>query len=278
MTEELVVLNSDDDVQSSRNWSELIGNLRKSILKLKGNFISDDGSFVNYKDMVVSPDFAEYKKLAAELKTLDWSYLKDHEDERKAFFINLYNVQMIHALAAQETLPAAPLKVQGMWSRFAYNVGGLLFTLDEIEHGILRCNKGHPNDNKPKFTDDDARKALILKHLDPRIHFALNCGAQSCPPIRIYQSDKLDQQLNMASSSFCNQEIEIDADGQKVVLSKLLLWYGKDFGNSEDDILEKLATFITNEELKQKVLQIKNLESNISKLIFKDYDWTLNAK
>ena len=213
MTEELVVLNSDDNVQSkfkiaisftivsiytfcvgSRNWSELIGNLRKSILKLKGNFISDDGSFVNYKDMVVSPDFAEYKKLAAELKTLDWSHLKDHEDERKAFFINLYNVQMIHALAAQETLPAAPLKVQGMWSRFAYNVGGLLFTLDEIEHGILRCNKGHPNDNKPKFTDE-ARKALILKHLDPRIHFALNCGAQSCPPIRIYQSDKLDQQV-----------------------------------------------------------------------------------
>ena len=195
MSEEIVILNGDSDVQSSQTWSQLIGNLRKSILKLKGNFISDDGSFVNYKHMVVSQDFEEYKKLAAELKALDWSYLKDHEDERKAFFINLYNVQMIHALAAQETLPAAPLKVQGMWSRFAYNVGGLLFTLDEIEHGILRCNKGHPNDNKPKFVDE-ARKALILKNLDPRIHFALNCGAQSCPPIRIYQSDKLDQQVS----------------------------------------------------------------------------------
>jgi len=81
----------------------------------------------------------------------------------------------------------------------------------------------------------------------------------------------------MASSSFCNQEIEINDDGQKVVVSKLLLWYGKDFGNNEDEILDKLASFITNEELKQKVLQIKNLESTI-KLIFKDYDWTLNAK
>lgn len=81
----------------------------------------------------------------------------------------------------------------------------------------------------------------------------------------------------MASSSFCNQEIEINDDGQKVVVSKLLLWYGKDFGNNEDEILDKLASFITNEELKQKVLQIKNLEST-SKLIFKDYDWTLNAK
>ena len=83
--------------------------------------------------------------------------------------------------------------------------------------------------------------------------------------------------MNMASSSFCNQEIEINDDGQKVVVSKLLLWYGKDFGNNEDEILDKLASFITNEELKQKVLQIKNLESTI-KLIFKDYDWTLNAK
>ena len=81
----------------------------------------------------------------------------------------------------------------------------------------------------------------------------------------------------MASSSFCNQEIEINDDEQKVVVSKLLLWYGKDFGNNEDEILDKLASFITNEELKQKVLQIKNLESTI-KLIFKDYDWTLNAK
>ena len=81
----------------------------------------------------------------------------------------------------------------------------------------------------------------------------------------------------MASSSFCNQEIEIIDNGQKVVVSKLLLWYGKDFGNNEDEILDKLASFITNEELKQKVLQIKNLESTI-KLIFKDYDWTLNAK
>lgn len=81
----------------------------------------------------------------------------------------------------------------------------------------------------------------------------------------------------MASSSFSNQEIEINDDGQKVVVSKLLLWYGKDFGNNEDEILDKLASFITNEELKQKVLHIKTLETT-SKLIFKDYDWTLNAK
>ena len=82
-----------------------------------------------------------------------------------------------------------------MWTKYAYNVGGLLFTLDEIEHGILRCNKGHPNNKKAVFKESDDRKSLIMTTLDPRIHFALNCGAQSCPPIRIYQKEKLEQQV-----------------------------------------------------------------------------------
>ena len=81
-----------------------------------------------------------------------------------------------------------------MWTSYAYNVGGLLFTLDEIEHGILRVNKGHPKDGKPMF-NDDKRKKLMVESLDPRIHFALNCGAASCPPIRIYQKEKLDKQV-----------------------------------------------------------------------------------
>ena len=79
-----------------------------------------------------------------------------------------------------------------MWSKYAYNVGGLLFTLDEIEHGVLRCNKGHPKDEKPMF-EDDARKSLSLSFLDPRIHFALNCGATSCPPIRLLKIFRLDK-------------------------------------------------------------------------------------
>lgn len=84
-----------------------------------------------------------------------------------------------------------------MWTNLAYNVGGLFFTLDEIEHGVLRCNKGHPKDGgQPTFgVKSDARLELVLTHFDPRIHFALNCGAQSCPPIRVYSADKLDKQV-----------------------------------------------------------------------------------
>ena len=60
-----------------------------------------------------------------------------------------------------------------------------------------------------QLNSDDRRNCLVLD-LDPRIHFALNCGAKSCPPIRVYSPPNLDSQLNRAAASFlCADEGEI---------------------------------------------------------------------
>ena len=48
---------------------------------------------------------------------------------------------------------------------------------------------------------DDERSGLTID-LDPRIRFALNCGATSCPPIRVYASPNLNSQLDRATTSF----------------------------------------------------------------------------
>ena len=42
--------------------------------------------------------------------------------------------------------------------------------------------------------------------VDPRIHFALNCGAASCPPIRVYTPERLEFGLAAAASAFCASE------------------------------------------------------------------------
>jgi hypothetical protein len=42
--------------------------------------------------------------------------------------------------------------------------------------------------------------------VDPRIHFALNCGANSCPAIKVYSPDNLDFGLAAAAASFCASE------------------------------------------------------------------------
>ena len=64
--------------------------------------------------------------------------LLEDEDERRAFFINIYNCLTIHALAEMAgtpsdstgdatSLPTSPLKVENMWGSNAYNIGGKNF-------------------------------------------------------------------------------------------------------------------------------------------------------
>ena len=42
-----------------------------------------------------------------------------------------------------------------------------------------------------------------VKDMDKRIHFALNCGAKSCPPIKLFSPDTLEEGLQSAATAFC---------------------------------------------------------------------------
>ena len=48
--------------------------------------------------------------------------------------------------------------------------------------------------------------AQAILPVDPRIHFALVCGAKSCPPIRVYTPQRLEYGLMAAAKVFCNGE------------------------------------------------------------------------
>ena len=57
------------------------------------------------------------------------------------------------------------------------------------------------------FKSGDPRLKISLAHVDPRIHFALNCGAKSCPPIKTFSGDQVQDQLQVATSSFLEVSI-----------------------------------------------------------------------
>lgn len=42
----------------------------------------------------------------------------------------------------------------------------------------LLGNRPHPSDAKPLFAEDDSRLQFAVSEVDPRIHFALVCGAK----------------------------------------------------------------------------------------------------
>jgi len=128
-------------VQQGRPAVEVSRDLRRRMLRLKGEFLSDDGSRVDYGGMRASPAFAEFAEATAELQVVDPSALPP--DERKAFFINIYNIIIIHATVAL----GAPRTGGDRLKFFAgamYDIGGHIYSADDVEHGVLRCNRPSP--------------------------------------------------------------------------------------------------------------------------------------
>jgi len=273
---EPVVLNEKGgESDKNHNSDEIVKKLRVSITSLKGSHMSEDGSKVDYSRISTSPQFEEYCKIAALLKFIKPELF--NEEKRKAFFINIYNSLTVHAMIYQAQighLPESPVKVPGFWKIHCYNIGGSIYTLDEIEHGVLRTNNGHPASGKPEFEGSDPRIKVSLTKLDPRLHFALNCGARSCPPIRVYTEERIDSQLEMATESFVSQEVKVVAKENtkfEVWMSKLFLWYGTDFGSDHRKMLEWVAQHLGGRN--EKLLEALQGEFEV---IFKDYDWASN--
>jgi hypothetical protein len=156
------------------------------------------------------------------LDLVGWS-----EAEQRAFWINLYNVLVLHRIISGGSPGSNLLRLWWFGQRKSWTIGSSRFSLDDIEHGILRDNRRHPYLPYRQFRGPDPRRVWTLP-LEPRIHFALNCGARSCPPIGVYQPELLEQQLQTAAASYLLGEVEI-ASGV-LWLPMLLRWYGADFG------------------------------------------------
>lgn len=161
--------------------------------------------------------------LLARLKRISLSDLKREipDDYSKlVFWINLYNSVYL--------LNSSNLKQ--IFSRKALFFKDFSLSLDDIEHGILRRAKWkYSLGYLPDIFVSQAVRQLMVQKLDERIHFALNCGAVSCPPIRYYSLENLDDQFKIAEESFMRSETNWDLEKRKVYVSKIFLWYWADF-------------------------------------------------
>ena len=99
----------------------------------------------------------------------------------------------------------------------------------------------------------------MVHQLDYRIHFSLNCGAKSCPPIAFYRAKEIDDQLNLATRSFLESETEFNDEEKKAWVTRIFLWFYADFGGN------KGIRAILTEQLGRDV--------NLYKIKYKSYSW-----
>ena len=123
-------LNTDQINQcAQRKAEEVAEDLRKLILQIFAAFLSPDGKSVNYKGIKESQMFETYKAMARELQRVD---LKELSKEGKlSFFINIYNALVIHGNIERGT-PTNTYQRYKFFSTVSYNIGGLVFSLNDI--------------------------------------------------------------------------------------------------------------------------------------------------
>ena len=163
----------------------------------------------------------KYEKLLSELSLINLQVF-DNDEKKKAFWINIYN-GFTNFLIIKRELKHSMKEENGLFRNHYLTVGAVEFSLDDIEHGLLRRNaRQHLFDNDPKLS-------FKVDKIDYRIHFALNCGAKSCPAIAFYSLKELENELNLAKAVFVENEFRVDESKKHINCSELFIWYRQDF-------------------------------------------------
>ena len=241
--------------------------LQRQALALVDAHVTEGG--VDYGALRTSSVFAAFVATAARLRAAAESELGGD-----AGLVNLYNALVLHGtalLGPPEDTPAARGAFFSGATGATYEVCGAELSLDDLEHALLRRG-GAPGDARA-FAAGDPRRATfaatLARPFDPRIHFALNCGARSCPPVKLFREATLDGDLAAAARAFVASETSVS--GATVTTSKLLLWYGADFADDDAGVVARLAAYVAGSPLGDALAALDAPE-----LAFLDYDWDSN--
>lgn len=265
-----LILNQGE-VTGSGVSEEVVSELKETMNILRGAFFDTRNGRVAYERMKNSEVYLEYVEKSRLLQGLALESLTT-EEEKKAFWINIYNLLVIHGVIELDIRDSVK-EVKDFFKRIYYRIGGVDFCPEDIEHGILRLNRRPPHSLFRVFSKNDPRLKYTLKDFDPRVHFALVCASSSCPPIDIYTPEEIDRQLDISAKTFLNGGgVTIDKEKAVVWLSMIFRWYEKDFGKSTLDILHFIAPYLYNEEDRKYTLD----NAHTLKIRFQDYDWRLN--
>ncbi len=177
-------------------------------------------------------------------------------EAKLAFWINAYNAVTVHGILQKyptTSIRNHTAKVVGynIWHDLQLMVGGKPFSLDSMEHKILR------------------------KMSEPRIHFAIVCASKGCPRLlnEAFVASKMEQQLEVNTKDFFSRphNFKHDPNSNKLYLSAIMDWFGGDFGATKAQQLARIAPWLPASS--QQAARTAG-----TKVAFLDYDWGLNAQ
>lgn len=181
-----------------------------------------------------------------------------------AFLINAYNAWTVELILTEypdlDSIKDIGFLFSSPWRQEIISLFGEQVSLDDIEHGMIRgWNRYH----------------------EPRIHFAVNCAAISCPSLRpeAYQGGRLEQQLEDNTRLFLSDKTRNYFSSDRLYVSSIFNWYEEDFEQGWLGV-SSVAEFL------QRYADVLNLDGEAKSLLIEGrlrirylkYDWGLNDR
>jgi len=223
----------------------------------------------DYTRFARSPEFAELRVAARALADFDCAAL--HIGLRLAFWLNVYNALVLHAVVARRAL-AGVRSLGDFFTGSQYMIGGHVFSLDEIEHGLLRVNAPRLAFGAKPLRRDEPRYALAPYIFDERVHFAMYSACRSSPAPAAYAADSLAESLEGATCDYLTAHVRLAPDGAALVVPRVFDWYAADFGGKRG-VLE----FVLARTQDEAVAAAAERHGLGLRLRYAEFDWTLNA-
>lgn len=200
-------------------------------------YVSASGT-VNYKGLKKEEAVLEtyIRTLAKQIPDKSWS-----RDASLAYWINAYNALTLKLIVTNYPVKSITSLNGGKpWDVKWIDLAGKKYSLNNIENDIIRT-----------------------QYKDPRIHFAVNCAAVSCPPLSntAFTETNINKLLDSRSKAFINSTSN-EIACTKVKISKIFDWYKADF--------EDVIAFIN---------KYSNTQVNENAVVdYGEYNWNLNEQ
>src|SRR5262245_9217948 len=209
-----------DEMEPDRQLAEAIDAAREA-------HFDSHGMLCRYPGFAVSRERGRLAAYLANLGSLDFKRLRI--PAQTSFWINVLNACVLRDSPELEF--AAGLRdVRAFFEQPRLTIGGHSFSLDDVQHGLLRGNVARQGKLRAPMSRDDPRLGFMPIAFDERIHFALYSAARSSPALRSFDAGGLDRQLEESAGAYLRLSVRVEQDGAVVVLPRLMDWYAKDFG------------------------------------------------
>jgi hypothetical protein len=243
--------------------------LAEAIEAARAAHFDQHGLACRYPGFAVSRERGRLAAFLANFESLDFKRLRI--PAQTSFWLNVFNAGVLRDSPELEFASSAR-DVQDFFEQPRLKVGGHTFSLDDVQHGLLRGNVARHGRMRAPMEREDPRLAFMPIAFDERMHFALYAASRSSPALQAYDGGNLDKQLEQATATYLRRTVRVENDGALVVLPPVFHWYAKDFGGERGALEFALA------RLDDALVDRVDRRQGRVKVQYTEYDWQLNRR